>query len=199
MRLCKPKLHTKAILPTCPEAAPPSLNNDAVGSGGQLLVARENDFALSSTLKLPESFGNIYLGETFTAYISVLNQLQSKDLINASLSAKLQSPTDRAELVDVRMARGASTARANPTAALHPSENLDMIVEHTLKELGKHTLRVTVKFSTLDAPEGTKPRIVRKFYLFSVLNPIGIKIGCLPIKGRPFVEMHLMNNTQVRC
>ncbi|CAN0568216.1 unnamed protein product, partial [Ectocarpus sp. 12 AP-2014] len=86
--------------------------------------------------------GNIYLGETFTAYISVLNHMSTTVLVNASLSAKLQSPTGRVDLEDRRMARGASVYRPNPAPLLSPSENLDMIVEHTLEELGTHTLRV---------------------------------------------------------
>ncbi|CAM9647694.1 unnamed protein product, partial [Sphacelaria rigidula] len=73
---------------------------------------------------------------------SVLNHLPATVLVNASLSAKLQSPSARVELEDMRMERGASVARQNPAPALQPSENLDMIVEQTLEELGTHTLRV---------------------------------------------------------
>ncbi|CAM9824000.1 unnamed protein product [Hapterophycus canaliculatus] len=46
MRLYKPRLDGRRVLPSC-----------------------SGDFALGSALKLPDSFGNIYLGETFTAYI----------------------------------------------------------------------------------------------------------------------------------
>lgn len=74
---------------------------------------------------------------------SVLNHLPSTVLLNASLSAKLQSPSAPIDLEDRRMARGASVARANPASALKPAENLDMIVEHQLVELGTHTLRVS--------------------------------------------------------
>ena len=73
--------------------------------------------------------------------ISVLNHLPSTVLLKASLSAKLQSPSAPVDLEDRRMARGASVARANPASALKPAENLDMIVEHQLVELGTHTLR----------------------------------------------------------
>lgn len=79
---------------------------------------------------------------------SVLNHLPSTVLVNASLSAKLQSPGEREDLEDRRMARGASVSRPNPAPSLAPTENLDMIVEHTLKKLGTHTLRVrTVGFT----------------------------------------------------
>lgn len=61
MRLYKPRLDGRRALPSCSTAeasatATPSRRG-------------EGDFALSSALKLPDSFGNIYLGETFTAYI----------------------------------------------------------------------------------------------------------------------------------
>lgn len=78
-----------------------------------------------------------------TCTTSVLNHLPGTVLVNASLSAKLQSPSARVELDDMRMERGASVAKQNPAPALRPSENLDMIVEHTLEELGTHTLRVS--------------------------------------------------------
>lgn len=76
---------------------------------------------------------------------SVLNQLPTTTLLNTCLSAKLQSPSNRVDLDDKRMMRGAGSPRPNPAPILRPSENLDMIVEHTLQELGMHTLRVSVR------------------------------------------------------
>ena len=60
MRLYKPRLDGRRVLPVC------STHCEAASSTA---VRGEGDFALSSALKLPDSFGNIYLGETFTAYI----------------------------------------------------------------------------------------------------------------------------------
>ena len=75
----------------------------------------------------------------------MLNHLPTTMLLNTSLSAKLQSPSNRIDLQDRRMARGAGSPRPNPAPCLNPSENLDMIVEQTLEELGMHTLRVKYK------------------------------------------------------
>lgn len=58
MRLYKPRLDARRVVPSC------SFNKIA-----PMTSRGEGDFALSSSLKLPDSFGNIYLGETFTAYI----------------------------------------------------------------------------------------------------------------------------------
>ncbi|CAM9247688.1 unnamed protein product [Scytosiphon promiscuus] len=192
MRLYKPRLDGRRVLPSCSVAAAPSEAVPTVSTG-------EGNFALGSALKLPDSFGNIYLGETFTAYISVLNHMSSTVLVNASLSAKLQSPTGRADLEDRRMARGASVSRPNPAPLLSPSENLDMIVEHTLGELGTHTLRVTVRYQVAGDPEGSEPRSMRKFYRFSVMNPVNMSSVCTAVRGGPFVELQLVNTTQVRA
>eukprot|EP00903_Cladosiphon_okamuranus_P010481 g9916.t1 len=118
-------------------------------------------------------------------------------LANASLTAKLQSPTGRVDLEDKRTARGASVSRPNPAPLLGPSENLDMIVEHTLEELGTHTLRVTVKYQVAGAPEGSEPRSMRKFYRFSVMNPVTLSSSCTAVRGTPFVELQLINTTQM--
>lgn len=64
MRLYKPRLDGRRVLPSCPAAAGTAAAGATVPAG-----RGEGDFALSSSLKLPDSFGNIYLGETFTAYI----------------------------------------------------------------------------------------------------------------------------------
>lgn len=74
MRLYKPRLNTRTALPVCAAGNSRSLSTagatpmmatpevDSIANG-------EDDFALKSALKLPDNFGNIYLGETFTAYI----------------------------------------------------------------------------------------------------------------------------------
>ena len=62
MRLYKPRLDARRIIPSC------SFSKDKEGFA-HASARGEGDFALSSALKLPDSFGNIYLGETFTAYI----------------------------------------------------------------------------------------------------------------------------------
>ena len=58
--------------------------------------------------------------------------------------------------------------------------------------------QVTVKFEVAGAPEGSKPRSMRKFYRFSVMDPISIASTCTAIRGgNPLVELQLTNTTQV--
>lgn len=67
MRLYKPRLDARQVLPLCSiGASSGGLEGAAVAAGAGV---GGDDFSLSSALKLPDSFGNIYLGETFTAYI----------------------------------------------------------------------------------------------------------------------------------
>ncbi|KAF0683082.1 Aste57867_24862 [Aphanomyces stellatus] len=150
------------------------------------------EFALSNMLLLPDSFGNIYLGETFSSYISVINQF-SCDLHQVGLTAKLQTPTTRSDLSDRRLARGGTTPPTNPAAVLSAGSNLDMAVEYELNEIGVHTLRVGVSY--LD-PITSEAKSLRKFYRFQVLNPFTITFKHVLIKDESYVEAKIQNITQ---
>ena len=82
MRLYKPKLHTQ--------------KRGGVPGG----------FRLTSALVLPDSFGNIYKGQTFVAYVSVLNaeDAPAPALLDVSVSAKLQAPSAKRATQDVPLA-----------------------------------------------------------------------------------------------
>ena len=60
MRLCKPGFHFQLPVPFKP------------GEQGASSISEE-DYGLSGMLTLPQSFGDIYLGETFSCYISLCN------------------------------------------------------------------------------------------------------------------------------
>ena len=111
-----------------------------------LLGRREADCALSSCLILPDSFGSIHRGETFCAYVAVLNHLPT-DLRDVRVSAKLVTPVSKHNLplTDCREARGADRPGASAAAVLPEGGKLDMVVQSTLSELGDYTLRVTVE------------------------------------------------------
>ncbi|KAH9080821.1 hypothetical protein Ae201684P_007909 [Aphanomyces euteiches] len=148
------------------------------------------EFALSNMLLLPDSFGNIYLGETFSSYISVINQFAC-DLHQVGLT--LQTPTSRSDLLDKRSSRGGATPPMNPTPTLSAGSNLDMAVEYELNEVGVHTLRVGVTY--LD-PLTSEPKSLRKFYRFQVLNPLTITFKHVLIKEESYVEAKIHNITQ---
>ena len=54
-------------------------------------LVKISKFPLSPFLLLPDSFGDIYTGEKFSAYIAVVNGHQNISFSNLSLSVRLQT------------------------------------------------------------------------------------------------------------
>ncbi|CAM9778963.1 unnamed protein product [Chrysoparadoxa australica] len=158
-----------------------------------------SSLGLDDSLKLPGVFGNIYMGELFTAYISVLNTglAPPKKLVNVHVTAKLQSPTGSVDLRDHRMERGAQAPGVNPRPTLETGGNVDLIVEKRLQELGTHTLRVAVTYKDKGMPEGSEVCTLRKLYRFDVLNPVNLAMTCIPSLGVPLVEVKVKNTAQM--
>lgn len=123
MRLYKSKLYLNSDLPRDPIIAS---------------IYDVPSFSLSSSLLLPDSFGTIHLGETFSSYISVINHFPY-DLYNVSLTARIQSPNGRSELRDMRKERTGQDPPSNPIDVFPAGSNLDMIIQHNLSEIGVHT------------------------------------------------------------
>ncbi|KAH8873348.1 Trafficking protein particle complex subunit 13 [Schistosoma japonicum] len=127
----------------------------------------------SELLSLTHSFGTIYLGETFSAYINLHNE--SKQICyNVELKVALHN---RIELITLPVSTSisgqpgsavtrnsstnsesstirASSNQSNNTSVsvnqnvfdLHPGQSLNAIISHELKELGVHNLRCTVSY-----------------------------------------------------
>ena len=84
-----------------------------------------SDSALTSELILPDSFGSIYRGETFCAYVSVLNHLHMA-LKDVKVSAKLLTPVSKQNLAleDCRVERGAIKPGKNSASLLAQVRNI---------------------------------------------------------------------------
>ncbi|KAH9817843.1 hypothetical protein DFH28DRAFT_1219668 [Melampsora americana] len=115
---------------------------------------------IPSTLILPDSFGIIYLGQTFHALLSVqFDPTQSIDALTSINSLSIQSSLER--------------------------NGLECAVKHQIKELGLHTLICTVTYDQLQSvqsqdldssnPTTRISRSFRKVYKFQVLNPFSVK------------------------
>ena len=95
MRLYKPSLHATQPLPYCAHADALARGGtrgcllDAASAAGGGAAGVNDEFSLSSCLRLPDSFGSIYRGEAFCAYISVLNHHETRPLLRVAISAKL--------------------------------------------------------------------------------------------------------------
>ncbi|GMF21977.1 unnamed protein product [Phytophthora fragariaefolia] len=173
MRLYKPKLYVQGA------------------SGGSMLptsmaeaTATQHEFALSSMLILPDSFG----------YISVINPY-SCELRDVGLSANIQCANDRVELHDNRYARTGKLPPPNPVAVLPAGSSLDMVVDYPLNQVGNHVLRVGVAY--VDPVTG-ESKSLRKFYRFAVQNPLVITFKQNSAttqvqKGEAIVEAQIRN------
>lgn len=150
---------------------------DPLSSGQQT-----NDFIISPYILLPDSFGDIYLGETFSAYIAVVTGIQEIPLHNVFLTVRLQTISTNYDLSDVRPLNAVPSGSAK---VLQPFESMDVIINHKLTELGTHTLRATVQFTANKSSEITT---VRKFYRFNVLQPLNITSSYIIMDGRILVQ-----------
>jgi trafficking protein particle complex subunit 13 len=175
MRLYKPCMH---VLPTLPIISE------------ELSKQRNVDFAISPFLLLPDSFGDIYVGETFSAYIAVVNGNQDMSLTQVSLSVRLQTANSTHDLVDCNPQPG---EHPGTTKLLNPNESVDVVVKHALTELGTHTLRVSVQYFSRYL---TEPKTLRKFYRFNVLQPLQITSVGHDMGSRFIVQSVVTNTTK---
>lgn len=79
----------------------------------------------------------IFLGNTFSSYISVINQYAC-DMRDVGLSVNIQCANDRVELLDNRYARTGKRPSANPAKVLPAGSSLDMVVDYPLNQIGNH-------------------------------------------------------------
>lgn len=161
MRLTKPSLMISHALPTC---SPRDLPYDAFhefAKSDLMLNPGLPQFSIGSFLTLPQNFGNIFLGETFSSYISIHNDSQQTcgDIV---IKADLQTSSQRLTL------SGANTA---PKSELDPDDSIDDVIHHEVKELGTHILVCAVSYTTASKEK----MYFRKFFKFHVLKPLDVK------------------------
>ena len=137
--------------------------------------------ATSELLMLPQSFGSIFLGETFVSYLSVNNE-SSSSVLSVSLKADLQTSSQRISL-----------SGNSATDSLSSQASLDHIISHEVKELGTHILVCIVTYKN-DADE---MKSFRKFFKFQVLKPLDVKTKFYNVDcDKLFLETQIQNITQ---
>jgi hypothetical protein len=128
MRLTRPALknYTSANF-----SEPSDLTFETGTDGKNLPNQSENLLANENCLLLPQSFGNIYLGETFSSYICVHNNTDHS-LSSVSVKCDLQSQNNRISI----------PIHANKTipAEITKDSTLDDIIHYEVKEAGTHIL-----------------------------------------------------------
>ncbi|XP_055382573.1 probable trafficking protein particle complex subunit 13 homolog [Condylostylus longicornis] len=161
MRLTQPTLVSPQIITSENKDLPQGifqqiLQNDVTSvSGAETLAAGQ--FML-----LPQSFGSIYLGETFSSYICVHN-CANHPVDGVTVKADLQSNTTRISLP--------LNEKQNTPVTLNTEQTLDDVIHYEVKEIGTHILVCEVNYMT---PAGFAQSF-RKFFKFQVLKPLDVK------------------------
>ena len=128
---------------------------------------------------LPDTFGVIHIGETFTAYLGVLCADDHHPIRNLAVTAQLQTPSRRwplpCGLEGVGGGGGGGGTNDGDDEGqgpidVPPGSGVDAIVSRPLEEVGQHILRVEVSYGT-----GPTSRTLRKFYRFNVSSPLHIR------------------------
>lgn len=208
MRLCRPTFHVETPLRfdlsdlmvgedlfNDPSAAPQLrrlLQSQSTATDSSTDLTYTNRFllgndpsdamGLSGTLVLPQSFGAIYLGETFCSYISI-NNSSSFEVRDIIIKAEIQTERQRILLLDTTKA---------PVETIRAGGRYDFIVEHDVKELGAHTLVCTALYSDGDAERKYLPQ----YFKFMVLNPLSVRTKVRVVKETTYLEACLENNTK---
>jgi len=187
-----------------PESAVPMLKVMRIQSPelANTAVPSQTAPVLSSALILPDSFGIIHIGETFTAYLGALNVSSSAIVKNLSISAILQTPTRKFPMPSILENKPPTTHQERKLyqpLQVEPHQVMDAIISRPLEETGQHILRVEVSYGGPDLrhapfkldekmngntntntntnnPENDNPRkLLRKFYRFHVSSPLHIR------------------------
>ncbi|XP_053303987.1 trafficking protein particle complex subunit 13 isoform X4 [Spea bombifrons] len=159
MRLTKPTLFTN-IPVTCEDRdLPGDLFNNLMKDDPSTVKGAEM-LMLGEMLTLPQNFGNIFLGETFSSYISVHND-SNQIVKDIQVKADLQTSSQRLNL----------SASTSVVAELKPDSCIDDVIHHEVKEIGTHILVCAVSYTT----QTGEKMYFRKFFKFQVLKPLDVK------------------------
>lgn len=221
MRLYKPGMHTiSTYVPHLPTQSASNLKSSSSASSRE--AGCLSDFAVSPFLLLPDSFGDIYMGEVFSAYVAVVNGMQDAPFHHVSLTLRLLATNATHELVDSRSPEGSGDGDGSNSSSssgsigglgldgsmvggdassgtaqdrtLEPNEFTDTVVKHLLTELGTHTLRVSVQYCS---HRSTELKTLRKFYRFNVLQPLVVASSCIDVGTSQLgVQCRVTNSTQ---
>lgn len=181
MRLTKPALVYPQII-TCDSKDIPGniLNNYLKDDAAS--VAELETLAVGQFLLLPQSFGNIYLGETFSCYVCVHNET-NQPVQSVSIKADLQINSQRIPL---------TTQQNQSSTMLGVDETLSDVIHHEVKDLGTHILVCEVTYMSIYSTLAS----FRKFFKFEVMKPLDVKTKfCNAESDDVYLEAQVQNIT----
>ncbi|KAH7341393.1 hypothetical protein B0J17DRAFT_714577 [Rhizoctonia solani] len=189
------------VLAAHSRASPLSLESQPIDGVPSTL----RDLGQSQVLLLPEAFGTISLGETFTSALCINNE-SSHTVLGSHLLVEMQTATNKTTLGQI----GGIDSR------LEPGQMFTLVVSHEMKELGQHVLVCTVGYHVPPAlrnnsappedPNNPSLRTIKKFYKFMVSNPLSVRTKVHTPRSpsallnkiernKVFLEVHVQNLT----
>merc|ERR1712223_336242 len=159
---------------------------DSLSSDGalekSLHQALGSSINLGQALVLPQSFGSIYLGETFMSYVSLHNN-STETCDSVILKCDLQTATQRLPLLQPPQPQGVQVQSGG---------SIDHVLSHEVKELGTHILVCEVVYSS----PGKSKLNFRKFFKFNVMKPLDVKTKFYNAESEDvFLEAQVQNVT----
>lgn len=128
MRLTRPTLVSPEVIISESKDLPQNLFTQMVENDAAAVKGSEQ-IAAGQFMLLPQSFGNIYLGETFSSYICVHN-CTTHAIEEVRVTADLQSDKTKVVLP-------INEGKPGPIV-LNPQDTLDDVIHHEVREIGVH-------------------------------------------------------------
>ncbi|CCD68177.1 putative trafficking protein particle complex subunit 13 homolog [Caenorhabditis elegans] len=158
MRLARPKFAPVDGFSHDP-VDPTGFGELLAGKVSEISKESRQDLPIGEYLIAPQMFENIYLGETFTFYVNVVNESE-KTVSSVSLKCELQTSTQRVVL-----------PCSVQDATIESSKCEGQVISHEVKEIGQHILICSVNYKTSNGEN----MYFRKFFKFPVSKPIDVK------------------------
>ncbi|CAP25053.3 Protein CBG04321 [Caenorhabditis briggsae] len=158
MRLARPKFAPLDGFSHDP-VDPTGFGELLAGKVAEISKESRHDLPIGEYLIAPQMFENIYLGETFTFYVNVVNESES-NVVNVSLKCELQTSTQRVVL-----------PCSVQDVTIESTKCDGQVISHEVKEIGQHILICSVNYKTLSGEN----MYFRKFFKFPVSKPIDVK------------------------
>jgi hypothetical protein len=175
MRLNRPHFYTGAAC-----AGLSLLGGGGAGAGAGLGAEVGN----SDMLCFPAGFGNIYLGETFQAYISACNN-GAQQLTRLEVRAEIQTGTKRLPLLEAQ-------AQKTLLPSFAPRQCVDFVVSHELKEAGVHIMICSGSYLEASGEE----KKVRQYFKFQVQKPLSVTTKLQFLNNSILLENQIQNMTK---
>ncbi|EGT57833.1 hypothetical protein CAEBREN_19830 [Caenorhabditis brenneri] len=125
MRLARPKYAPLDGFSHDP-VDPTGFGEILAGKVSELSKETRHDLPIGEYLIAPQMFENIYLGETFTFYVNVVNESES-NVVNVCLKCELQTSTQRVAL-----------PCSVQDTIIEASKCDGQVISHEVKEIGQH-------------------------------------------------------------